>query len=140
MGGTTWRRRSIAGGVLLLLAAASAYRRRQPSATVPQPEEVAPDVWRFEIGRGLSEANVYFVRSGPCWVLIDAAWPGRAQLIREAAESLFGVGARPAAILLTHVHPDHAGSAAELAQGWNVLVYLPPWRCPRPWGTPTIPT
>jgi glyoxylase-like metal-dependent hydrolase (beta-lactamase superfamily II) len=34
------------------------------------------------------------------------------------------VGARPRAIVLTHVHPDHAGSASELAHMWDVTVYV----------------
>jgi glyoxylase-like metal-dependent hydrolase (beta-lactamase superfamily II) len=69
---------------------------------------------------------VYLVRSGPGWVLIDAAWPHRAQLIKAAAESLFGPGARPAAIVLTHIHPDHSGSALELARMWDLPVYVHP--------------
>ena len=77
----------------------------------PGPEEIAAGVYRVETGRGLTEANVYLVRSGPGWVLIDAAWPHRTQLIKAAAESLFGLGTRPAAIVLTHIHPDHSGSA-----------------------------
>lgn len=46
--------------------------------------------------------------------------------IRGVATALFGPSARPAAILLTHVHPDHAGSALELARAWQVPVYLHP--------------
>jgi len=30
-----------------------------------RPEETAPGVYRVETGRGLTEANVYLVRSGP---------------------------------------------------------------------------
>lgn len=90
------------------------------------PEEIAPGVYRLETGRGLAGANVYLVRSGPAWVLIDTAWPHRGQLIKAAAESLFGAGTRPAAILLTHVHPDHSGSALELARLWNLPVHVHP--------------
>jgi glyoxylase-like metal-dependent hydrolase (beta-lactamase superfamily II) len=94
------------------------------------PEEIASGVYRLETGRGLSEANVYLVRSGPAWVLIDTAWPLRGQLIKSAAESLFGAGARPAAILLTHIHPDHSGSALELARLWDLPVYVHPRELP----------
>jgi len=90
------------------------------------PEEIAAGVYRVETGRGLTGANVYLVRSGPGWVLIDAAWPHRAQLIKAAAEWLFGPGARPAAIVLTHIHPDHSGSAMELARMWDLPVYVHP--------------
>ncbi len=60
---------------------------------------------------GLTQTTVYFVRSAPSWVLIDAGWAGDAARIRKAAETLFGSGSRPAAILLTHEHPDHDGAA-----------------------------
>lgn len=43
--------------------------------TRPEPEEVAPGVYRLRTGRGITEANVYFVRSEPAWVLIDSACP-----------------------------------------------------------------
>ena len=94
------------------------------------PEEIAEGVYRLETGHGLTEANVYFVRSGPGWVLIDTAWPHRGQVISAAAESLFGAGTRPAAILLTHIHPDHAGSALELARMWDLPVQVHPRELP----------
>jgi glyoxylase-like metal-dependent hydrolase (beta-lactamase superfamily II) len=84
------------------------------------PREIAKGVYYLPV-RGV---NVYFVRSGSSWVLIDTAWPKNGRLIREAAASLFGENARPAAILLTHVHPDHQGSAAELARLWELPVYV----------------
>ena len=100
------------------------------AASARRPREIALGVYRLETGRGLSEANVYLVRSGPGWVLIDTAWPHRGQLIRSAAESLFGAGARPAAILLTHIHPDHSGSALELARLWDLPVHVHPSELP----------
>lgn len=42
-----------------------------------------------------------------------------ASRIERAAGSLLGSDSRPAAILLTHCHPDHAGSALPLARIWN---------------------
>ena len=47
-----------------------------------------------------------------------------------AAESLFGAGTRPAAILLTHFHPDHAGSARRLSRTWSCPVYVQPDELP----------
>ncbi len=96
----------------------------------PRPEELAPGVYRVKTGRWLTEANVYLVRSGPAWVLIDTAWPHRGPLIAAAAESLFGTGTRPAAILLTHIHPDHSGSALELARRWDLPVLVHPRELP----------
>jgi glyoxylase-like metal-dependent hydrolase (beta-lactamase superfamily II) len=43
---------------------------------------------------------------------------------------VFGPGTRPAAILLTHIHPDHDGSAAQLARAWEVPVYVHPDELP----------
>jgi glyoxylase-like metal-dependent hydrolase (beta-lactamase superfamily II) len=92
--------------------------------------EIAPGVHFKEIGKGISRSNVYFVRSGPSWVLIDAASANCGRLIRKTAESLFGANTRPAAILLTHDHPDHAGSALDLARIWGCPVYLHPDELP----------
>src|SRR5271165_356670 len=77
-------------------------------------ETVATGVYCLVTGKR-RDSNVYFMQSGGTWVLAGTAWRGRAGLIRSAAETLFGVGACPRAIVLTHVHPDHAGSASELA-------------------------
>ena len=96
----------------------------------PRPEQVAQGVYRIKTGPWLTEANVYLVRSGPACVLIDTAWPHRGRLIAAAAESLFGTGTRPAAILLTHIHPDHSGSALELARRWDLPVLVHPRELP----------
>ena len=73
---------------------------------------------------------VYFVRSGLSWVLIDAGWAKDGSRIEGAAGSLCGAGTRPATILLTHCHPDHAGAARELAHAWGCAVYLHPDELP----------
>jgi NAD(P)-dependent dehydrogenase (short-subunit alcohol dehydrogenase family)/glyoxylase-like metal-dependent hydrolase (beta-lactamase superfamily II) len=97
----------------------------------------ALDGWPQEIAEGVHRlsafgANVYFVGSGGSWVLVDAAraWGGCARIIRRAAESLFGPESRPAAILLTHLHPDHDGAALELARAWDCAVYVHPDELP----------
>ncbi len=81
---------------------------------------IAPDVGWLPI----SFVNVYFIgRAGSAWALVDAGLPGRAKQIYEAAQARFGASARPEAIILTHGHFDHAGSAAELARKWQVPIY-----------------
>ena len=89
-----------------------------------EPVQIAPGVHWYSAGA--VAGNVYFVQSASSWVLIDTATAGQGRRIREAAEALFGTDARPAAILLTHVHPDHSGSALELARAWDCPVYLHP--------------
>jgi glyoxylase-like metal-dependent hydrolase (beta-lactamase superfamily II) len=80
---------------------------------------IAPDVGWLPI----SFVNVYFIgRPGGAWALVDAGLPGRAHQILKAAEARFGSGSRPEAILLTHGHWDHAGSALALAEIWNVPI------------------
>jgi glyoxylase-like metal-dependent hydrolase (beta-lactamase superfamily II) len=92
--------------------------------------EIAPGVYCLEVGKGIMRSNVYFVRSGSSWVLIDAASANCGRFIRKTAESLFGANTPPASILLTHDHPDHAGSALELARLWGCPVYLHPDELP----------
>jgi len=70
-------------------------------------------------------SNAYLAGTREAWILVDAGTPGRAGKIRRAAEARFGAGTRPAAIVLTHGHFDHAGSAGALARLWNVPVYAP---------------
>ena len=81
----------------------------------PRVSEVVRDVYIVTIGRGALSTNVYQIRSGSSWTLVDAGWFGCEKKIRAAAESVFGPGARPASMVLTHLHTDHSGSAARLA-------------------------
>jgi len=69
-------------------------------------------------------ANVYFVgERGGTWALVDTGMPGDGSKIREAAESVYGIGVPPSAIYLTHGHTDHSGSALELASLWGVQIF-----------------
>ena len=76
--------------------------------------------------------NVYFVETGTPgeWVLIDTGLPGSAKTIIAAANKLFYPGTRPEAILLTHGHLDHLGSARQLADHWQVPVIAHPLEMP----------
>ncbi|MGA2131563.1 MAG: MBL fold metallo-hydrolase [Bryobacteraceae bacterium] len=69
-------------------------------------------------------ANIYLVgEPGSPWVVVDTGTPGNAARIREAARQRYGPEAHPQAILLTHGHRDHAGSALELAEAWDTPIY-----------------
>lgn len=101
-------------------------KREQREVAGGPCREIAPNVHWLEAGKGFDRSNVYFVRSDSSWVLVDAASRHFGRLIQKSAESVFGAGTRPASILLTHDHPDHAGSALELARMWNCPVYVHP--------------
>lgn len=69
---------------------------------------------------------IYFGRAGAGdheWVLVDAGLPGTAGSIKRAARERFGESSRPAAIIMTHAHADHAGALERLAEEWNVPIY-----------------
>jgi glyoxylase-like metal-dependent hydrolase (beta-lactamase superfamily II) len=75
-------------------------------------------------------ANAYLAGNAGSWVLVDSGIPGSQRPIRRAAAKRFGPGARPKAIVLTHGHFDHAGSAGALADEWSVPVYVHPLEFP----------
>lgn len=93
-------------------------------------DQIARDVYWMPLGRGLQAVNVYVVGRDESWVLVDAGWPQHAGDIRQAAAGLFGAGSRPAAIVLTHCHPDHVGAARELALDWGCQVCMHPLDLP----------
>jgi len=98
----------------------------------------------LEIARGvhwlpLRGANVYFVRSGEAWALIDAGFPGSGRAIAAAAGRLCGAVGRPGAVLVTHGHPDHIGSAVGLAADWDVPILAPAKEMPFIDGTSLYP-
>ncbi len=92
-------------------------------------DTVAAGVTQLRIKRFV---NVYFIDAGTPgeWVLVDTGLPGSEKSIRAAAERLYGPGAVPQAILLTHGHLDHVGSALALATGWHVPVLVHPLELP----------
>ncbi len=111
-------------------AGPSVSARRSRDRDDGVPHEIAPGVHWLGVGKGLLRSNVYFVRAGSSWALVDAGSAKCAPVIRAAAESLFGEGSPPASILLTHDHPDHAGAARELAREWHCLVWVHPDEMP----------
>lgn len=66
--------------------------------------------------------NVYIVRAGGSWVLVDAGLRGYAEAIRSAARQFVGPLA-PEAVILTHGHFDHVGSLDALLESWPCPVF-----------------
>lgn len=104
-------------------------RRRSRGRIAAVATEIAPAVYCLGPW-GRTQTNVYLVGSGSSWVLVDAGWPGDAPKIQQTAECVFGRESRPAGILLTHDHPDHEGSALQLARIWDCAVYMHPEEMP----------
>ena len=92
-------------------------------------DQLAAGVHQLRIKRFV---NVYFVETGTPgeWILIDTGLPGSEKEIIAAADKLFYPGTHPEAIILTHGHLDHMGSAKELAQHWKVPVIVHPLELP----------
>ena len=81
-------------------------------------KDIAPGV----AGLRILFVNVFGIsQNDGSWTLIDAGIPMSSSRIRKWAEATFGNA--PSAIVLTHGHFDHAGSAKDLADHWNVPVY-----------------
>ena len=91
-----------------------------PSYEIMPLDDIAPGVK----GVRLLFVNVYAVSNpGGGWTLIDTGIPFSAGKIKNWAESHFGKGAKPNAIVLTHGHFDHVGAIKTLLEDWNVPVY-----------------
>ena len=89
-------------------------------------DPVAPGVTRVPI----IFVNCYMVDDGDDWVLVDTGLPLSGGRTIRAAEARYGKGTRPKAIILTHGHFDHAGSALLLSQYWDVPIYAHPLELP----------
>ncbi len=101
--------------------------------------EVMEEIARNVAVIPMSLANAYLVGDTQAWVLVDSGTPGNEARIKQAVEARFGAGAKPRAIVLTHGHFDHSGSAPELAEMWNVNVYIHRLELPYVTGKATYP-
>ena len=106
-------------------------------ATVSPAHEIASSRNHMaveEVAHGVSYlttvfVNLYVVQTAEGCVLVDSGLPGTAALTHRHVERRLG-GGRPHAIVLTHGHFDHAGSAAALADAWGIPVYAHPLEMP----------
>lgn len=81
-------------------------------------ELIAPCVHRVNI---FNFVNAFCIENGEGdWVLLDAGVSPALSILKGAEKQM---GRPPVAILLTHGHFDHAGSAGALAREWKVKVF-----------------
>jgi glyoxylase-like metal-dependent hydrolase (beta-lactamase superfamily II) len=99
-------------------------------------EEIAPGVLLL----AFLISNVYLLgEPGGAYIVVDTGLSGHFEAILEAAQARFGAESRPQAIVLTHAHVDHYGSALALAAYWNVPIYAHPLDLPYLTGKGTLP-
>ncbi|WP_018932124.1 MBL fold metallo-hydrolase [Gracilibacillus lacisalsi] len=84
------------------------------------PEEVLPDIAYY---RTLVVNVIMIGAPNEDWVLIDSGTRKYHDRILHACEHRYG-NKPPQAIILTHGHFDHIGSAKKLAEYWNVPIYI----------------
>lgn len=101
------------------------------------PIEITPTVWQLPFPVG----HVYAVAlPDDGYALVDTGLPGSAPAILDALAAL---GARPdqvRQIVLTHYHPDHMGSAADLVEATGARVLAGALEAPYIRGTTPEPT
>lgn len=124
-----WRRRPVPGRRDRAGATLEEATRAPVVAAGAVATEIAPDVYLLGPW-GRTQTNAYLVRDGASWILVDAGWTNDGPCIQAAARSLLGPERDPSAILLTHAHPDHEGSARHLAEAWRCPVYAHPAELP----------
>jgi glyoxylase-like metal-dependent hydrolase (beta-lactamase superfamily II) len=86
-------------------------------------EQIPPDIMILEFPL----VNAFLVgapnaKSGE-WILVGAGMAHTGKAILQAAESRFGKGSKPGAVILTHGHFDHVGAIVELINMWQMPVY-----------------
>jgi len=106
-----------------------------PDSDGPRPEappmppdgswsEVADGIWCINLPvpfTGLRQVNLWLMRDGPGWLMIDCGWASadsRAQI--EAAWSDILEGRPITRLLISHFHPDHMGNCRWISERWGL--------------------
>ena len=83
---------------------------------------VVPGLWRVELGA----VNAYLLEDGDRLVLIDTGSPGSAPKILDAVAHLGRPPEAVGAVVVTHLHPDHAGALAAVLAATGAEAWMHP--------------
>lgn len=101
-----------------------------PIATIPDfgtPTKVAEGVYwlRMPLPFVLDHINLYLLRDGDGWTIIDTGIRGPATMAHwEHVLKTFFEGAPVKRVIATHMHPDHVGQAGWLARRCKVDLWM----------------
>ncbi|HKJ68443.1 MAG TPA: MBL fold metallo-hydrolase [bacterium] len=98
--------------------------------------DVVPNIYRLE---DLKRSNVYLLHFGENLALIDSGMAADADQIIEEIRNSGCDPERIQAILITHAHLDHAGSAPILAEEFGVDIYAHELEAPYLQKTASLP-
>lgn len=96
------------------------------SAISTSSTQVTPDILLLDF----RIVNVLLVGTADNYILVDTGLNNSADFILKSIKEKFGEKSKPISIILTHAHFDHAGSVVELANLWQVPVYIHPLEKP----------
>ena len=99
---------------------------RRRTATGSAAQQIADGVHRLQLGI----VSAYLVETDDGLVLVDSGEVGRGDRIVETVRSLGHAVGRIDAIVVTHHHPDHIGSLADLARRTEAAVFAHPADAP----------
>jgi class 3 adenylate cyclase/glyoxylase-like metal-dependent hydrolase (beta-lactamase superfamily II) len=94
--------------------------RRRDVRPAADPEEVAPRVYRL----GTRWVNFYLVTDGDDAVLVDSGYPGYFSQLEHLVRGLGVVLEGIRAVIVTHHHVDHAGTAEAVRSQAGAAVFI----------------
>lgn len=91
----------------------------------PILQEVAEGLFALDLPvpfKGLRQINLWFLRDGAGWTMIDCGWSDAPTMARiEVAWAALPGGGPITRLIITHFHPDHAGNARWIAERWGIV-------------------